>query len=304
MKYYIFYFAVIIFFLFNCSEYRWEKVTTDAENRVNILGVISMDSTINSFVKVHRTIQPSDNDKIILRYDTTAYDTGAYDYYYETVRKLNYEYRDSEVIISSSDGDYQFFPVIYKYKREFKNDNNAYRVMEEVMFEDTLGIFKPEAGRNYFLKITTPNGKVVTAETTVPEVPKIDKTLLPDTLYTYDDLNIHFLDNLPYKKITLSTKNTNHRGEEKVMSENQQYYTFERLYLYIRSDTDTLNIKTTAYDKHYFDYFMKDRDDEVISFMLGESDHGLNVGIEGGIGVFGSIATYETQIIYNYRNEE
>ena len=179
--------TVLILFI-GCTKYTWKTVTSDSEDKVNILAVASLDSTMKSFVKVHHTLSPDKDENFFLRYDTVAYDSGHYDYFYEKVNKLNYENGISSVIISNSDGDFVFFPVLLKYNRIFNTKEVGYRIFEEIVYLDTLNVFKPKPKQTQFLKVITPDGKVVTGETITPEFIKTES--LPDTLFSGNDLTI------------------------------------------------------------------------------------------------------------------
>ena len=52
--------SFLSFTLFGClsmaPELEWEDVTSDHESTLNIFGLISADSILTSFVRVHRTL--------------------------------------------------------------------------------------------------------------------------------------------------------------------------------------------------------------------------------------------------------
>lgn len=297
--------TILTIFLCGCmNQYKWEDVTSDAKDKVNVLAIVSLDSTMKSFVKVHRTIQPSENDRITIRFDTTYYDTGYYDLYFENVRKLNYEYRDSKVIISNEDGEFQFFPRLYKYDREYKGPKKGFRVMEEVLFEDSLNLFQPKPGQTQHLSITTPEGITVIGELITPEYPEIEIIGEPDTLFGGDNLELKFPIENQYKKVTVYNERNYWRVAGEILTKNQNAHTFYNLWFNFSpvDTTQKITIECKAYDENYYDYFIKNRDNEVISVMLGESDHGLNAGIEGGIGVFGSYAKSIKNLNYSTRS--
>lgn len=290
--------CVVILFLFGCSSYKWEEVTSDVEESVNVLAIISLEDTLNSFVRVHHTLQPGEDNKIIVGYDTVYYGDGQYDYYVQTVKKLNYEYDSAEVMISSVDGDYQFYPISYKIDEEYKSSTATYQVIEEIQFEDTTGAFVPQAGLTYYLKITTPDDKVITGETQMPDYPIIDTSVLPDTLFNHGELTVTVEGSNKYKKFITFPEDC--FAHEVLLTENENSYTWGNYYNYQVTNGNTLPfiVKVITYDKNYSDYFFIEYDGEVISQMLGESDDGLTSGIENGMGVFGSLISSQVQIFF------
>lgn len=60
---------------------------------------------------------------------------------------------------------------------------------------------------------------------------------------------------------------------------------------YEESETENMTIELRSMDDNYYEYFIKHSgDDEFVSLLLGGGDSGLAFGVNGGYGVFGSIA--------------
>ena len=55
---------------------------------------------------------------------------------------------------------------------------------------------------------------------------------------------------------------------------------------------DWLLIQIMSMDKNYYDYFIKNEDQntDFSNLFIGQGGYGRNYGVEGGVGVFGSIA--------------
>jgi len=54
-------------------------------------------------------------------------------------------------------------------------------------------------------------------------------------------------------------------------------------------DEDLLSLNLMSMDNNYFDYFIKFGEVEFSSSTIGEGGSGRSFGIDGGIGVFGSV---------------
>ena len=81
-------------------ELEWEDVTSNHEPVLNVLGLISADSIVTSFVRVHRSLRMDEAEDTLVR-DTIG---GNIFIYYSS----RYVVRDANVIASNGINDYMF----------------------------------------------------------------------------------------------------------------------------------------------------------------------------------------------------
>ena len=168
---------IITLLFFSCSiippELEWEDVESDHESVLNILGILSTDSLVSSFVKVHKSLNVQDNiDSLVL--DTTS----GIDFY----RISKFVVVDAEVIVRQGSDEYRF---------EYSEI--------EMETGDTVGLgayfyngddLNPIPGEVYFLSVSTPSGMYATGEVTIPPKPHLHKEELPDTFKVNDIIDI------------------------------------------------------------------------------------------------------------------
>jgi len=168
---------IITLIFFSCSivppELEWEDVQSDHESVLNILGILSTDSLVSSFVKVHKSLNVQDNiDSLVL--DTTD----GIDFY----RISKFVVVDAEVIVRRGSNEYHF-----EYS-EIEMDT-----------KDTVGLgayfyngddLNPSPGEIYTLSVITPSGMSATGEVIIPSMPRLHKEELPDTFRVNEIMNI------------------------------------------------------------------------------------------------------------------
>ncbi|HIB03957.1 MAG TPA: hypothetical protein EYO21_09085, partial [Candidatus Marinimicrobia bacterium] len=99
-------------------ELEWEDVQADYEPELNILGILSGDSLVTSFVRVHRTLRVDEAANTLMR-DTIF---GNVVVYYAS----RFVVRDAEVTVSNGTKDYVFLFMKSVENDERENLYEAY----------------------------------------------------------------------------------------------------------------------------------------------------------------------------------
>ena len=289
-------------------ELEWEDVISDHEPVLNVLGLISADSVVTSFVRVHRSLNMSESEDTLVR-DTIG---GNIFIYYAP----RYVVRDANVIVSNGNDDF-----VFEIPQFIVED-------DDTIFTDTYFYagddLDPQPGETWSLSVTTPGGLSLTGETTVPPLPQLNKEQLPDTFYIHQEIDISWL------PLSDNYQIINARNLLSYFYDEYEYYYYyydegqrpdykcgiiqsaiiapeEDSITYRRElcedgfqddadstdwDEDWLIIGLMSMDQNYYDHFIKygQEDPEFTSLFLGVGGSGRNYGIEGGLGVFGSIA--------------
>ena len=285
-------------------ELEWEDVTSNHEPVLNVLGLISADSIVTSFVRVHRSLRMDEAEDTLVR-DTIG---GNIFIYYSS----RYVVRDANVIASNGINDYMFeIPQFI-----IENDDTIFSDMYLYNGND----LNPQPGETWTLSVTTPGGLSVTGETTVPPLPQLYDEQLPDSFYLNQTMDIVWqplTDNYPvinvgnllsyfydeydyyYYDYYGGGKRNYKCGiwQSQIISPEEESWTYHREFCEeeyeedsTEWDEDWLIIGLMSMDQNYYDYFIKyGQDPEFTSLFLGEGSSGRNFGIEGGIGLFGSI---------------
>ena len=69
---------------------------------------------------------------------------------------------------------------------------------------------------------------------------------------------------------------------------------------YENGNPDSLSIQPTFMDNNYYKYFVNGEEDKFLNFLMGISGTTQNaIGVEGGLGVFGSYARDRVIIPFN-----
>ena len=285
-------------------ELEWEDVEADYEPELNIIGVLSGDTLVTSFVRVHRTLRVDEAADTLMR-DTIF---GNVVPYYAS----RFIIRDAEVTVSNGTKDYtlQLMKSVEDNRRE--NLYEAYVYNGEDL--------NPKPGEKWTLSVTTPGGLSATGETIVPPLPQLNKEQLPDSFNTNQTMDIFWaaqLDNYQLVNVnnyqsyffyddydTEEGKNYDSCGfwQELVVSPGDTVWTYRRdicedaVRIGETNDYETedfLLINLMSMDSNYHDYFLKygggGEDEEFSSLFLGQGGSGRSFGIKGGIGIFGSI---------------
>ena len=285
-------------------ELEWEDVEADYEPELNIIGVLSGDTLVTSFVRVHRTLRVDEAADTLMR-DTIFCNVVPY-------YASRFIIRDAEVTVSNGTKDY----TLQLMKSE--EDNRRENLYEAYVYngED----LNPKPGEKWTLSVTTPGGLSATGETIVPPLPQLNKEQLPDSFNTNQTMDIFWaaqLDNYQLVNInnyqsyffyddydTEEGKIYNSCGfwQELVVSPGDTVWTYRRdicedaVRIGETNDYETedfLLINLMSMDSNYHDYFLKygggGEDEEFSSLFLGQGGSGRSFGIKGGIGIFGYI---------------
>ena len=285
-------------------ELEWEEVEADYEPELNIIGILSGDTLVTSFVRVHRTLRVDEAADTLMR-DTIF---GNVVPYYAS----RFVIRDAQVTLSNSTKDYtlQLMKSVEDNRRE--NLYEAYVYNGEDL--------NPQPGEKCTLSVTTPGGLSATGETIVPPLPQLNKEQLPDSFNTNQTMDIFWVaqqDNYQLVNVnnyqsylfyddydTEEGKNYDSCGfwQELVVSPGDTVWTYRRdicedaVRIGETNDYETedfLLINLMSMDSHYHNYFLKygggGEDKEFSSLFLGQGGSGRSFGIQGGIGIFGSI---------------
>ena len=259
--------SFLSFTLFGClsmaPELEWEDVTSDHESTLNVFGLISADSILTSFVRVHRTLDMEAPPRFIIR--------------------------DAEVVVSNGMNEY-----IFEYTDGPWDEDEVFQEVYLYPGND----LNPQPGETWTLNVTAPGGLSVTGETIVPPLPQIFNEELPDTFHLNQTMEITWqpmADNYQIMNIG------NYGGgfscglwQENIIKPEEESWTYRRDICdesYDQEwDEDLLLLNLMSMDNNYFDYFIKFGEVEFSSSTIGEGGFGRSFGIDGGIGVFGSVA--------------
>ncbi len=128
--------VMIIITFVSCGKWDWEDVTSDEEPQLNVFALVSLDTAVQSFVEVRRTIGLSEPEDKLIGKDTVWYGDGKNDYYIETVWASNFEVRDANVTISDGAGDYIFHPVVNRNTQyDYYDEDSRFKC---IIYLDTL----------------------------------------------------------------------------------------------------------------------------------------------------------------------
>ena len=158
-------------------ELEWEDVEADYEPELNIIGILSGDTLVTSFVRVHRTLRVDEAADTLMR-DTIF---GNVVPYYAS----RFIIRDAQVTVSNGTKDYtlQLMKSVEDNRRE--NLYEAYVYNGEDL--------NPKPGEKWTLSVTTPGGLSATGETIVPPLPQLNKEQLPDSFNTNQTMDIFWV---------------------------------------------------------------------------------------------------------------
>ena len=282
-------------------ELEWEDVQADYEPELNILGILSGDSLVTSFVRVHRTLRVDEAANTLMR-DTIF---GNVVVYYAS----RFVVRDAEVTVSNGIKDYVFL-----FMKSVENDERENLYEAYVYNGEDLNL---QPGEKWTLSVTTPGGLSATGETTVPPLPKLNKEELPDSFKINQTMDITWAP-LPdnYQIVNVSNYQSYFFYEEDEFEEGKIYDSCgfwqelivnpgETVWTYRREicegfvgigeingneAEDFLLINLMSMDSNYHNYFIKyGEDQEFASLFLGQGGSGRSYGIKGGLGLFCAI---------------
>ena len=272
-------------------DMEWEDVTSDHDPVLNVFGLLSADSILTSFVRVHRTLDMEEAADSLIR-DTIG--GGVFIDY--TSRFI---VRDAEVIVSNGMNEY-----IFEYTDGPWDED---QVFQEVYLYPGNDL-NPQPGETWTLNVTAPEGLSVTGETIVPPLPQILNEELPDTFHLNQTMEITWQPMADNYQIMNVGNYLGYFGyddyygggfrcglwQENIIKPEEESWTYRRDICdesyYQEWDEDLLLLNLMSMDNNYFDYFIKFREVEFSSSTIGEGGSGRSFGIDGGIGVFGSVA--------------
>ena len=281
--------------LFGClslaPELEWEDVTSDHESTLNIFGLIFADSILTSFVRVHRTLDMEEAADSLTR-DTIGGNT----FISYTSRFI---IRDAEVIVSNGENEFLFEYTDYSFDL-----NGSLSEVYQYQGDDLY----PQPGETWTLNVTTPGGLSVTGETIIPPLPQISSEELPDSFHLDQTMEISWLPMADNYQIMNIGNYLGYFGyddyygggfscglwQENIIKPEEESWTYRRDICdesyYQEWDEDLLLLNLMSMDNNYFDYFIRYGEVEFSSSTIGAGGSGRSFGIDGGIGVFGSVA--------------
>jgi hypothetical protein len=287
--------SLLIFTLFGClslaPELEWEDVMSDHDPVLNVFGLLSADSILTSFVRVHRTLDMEETADSLTR-DTI----GGNIFISYTSRFI---IRDAEVIVSNGENEFLFEYTDYSFDL-----NGSLSEVYQYQGDDLY----PQPGETWTLNITTPGGLSVTGETIIPPLPQISSEELPDSFQLDQTMDITWQPMADNYQIMNIGNYLGYFGyddyygggfscglwQENIIKPEEESWTYRRDICdesYDQEwDEDLLLLNLMSMDNNYFDYFIKFGEVEFSSSTIGEGGFGRSFGVEGGIGVFGSVA--------------
>ena len=279
------------------QELEWEDVKSDHDPVLNIMGIISSDTLVESFVRVHRSLTMDEARDSLVR-DTI--DGVQYLYYMP-----RFVIRNANVAVSNQANSYtleyqSFDPEDFDFEKpELQVGSYIYRGDD----------MNPQPGEIWTLSITTPDGKSVTGETILPPKPEIADGVLPDTFNVNsvitmkfapldDNIQIINIGNLlsyfsPYYydnygsgySCGLTQEHTIWQGVDSLVYQREICNNSDADW-----DEDALIIHMLSMDQNYYEYFIRyGEDPEFSNLLIGSGGSGGGFGLDGGIGFFGSI---------------
>jgi|FLOH01.1.fsa_nt_gi hypothetical protein len=316
----------ILLFVSSCGNWGWQDIDSDNQEKLNIVGVISLDNSLRSFIIVHKTLATSGSDSRIISYDTTyfeawqwydkdlgivVYDTLWYNTpHIHAITESRYLVKDATVTVSDDTRDYAFVlapETAYSYDDYYYGDNIF---TDPAIYLNTDGNFVPAPESHYTLSITTPDGLALTASVQTPPLPQIIESDLSDTLSVKRLFEIKWKYDGDYSAmLTTGTK-------EALLWEDDicgmyQYGILEPGDTTWNSSVESwcyeidqnpnavsqMDIRLRFLDEHYYDYFLATNDGaaEISNFLVGNGAIGVSAGVEGGFGVFGALSGYWTK---------
>ena len=287
--------SLLSFTLIGClslaPDLEWEDVTSNHDPVLNVFGLLSADSILTSFVRVHRTLDMEEAADSLTR-DTI----GGNIFISYTSRFI---IRDAEVMVSNGENEFLFEYTDYSFDL-----NGSLSEVYQYQGDDLY----PQPGETWTLNITTPGGLSVTGETIIPPLPQISSEELPDSFQLDQTMDITWQPMADNYQIMNIGNYLGYFGyddyygggfscglwQENIIKPEEVSWTYRRDICdesyYQEWDEDLLLLNLMSMDNNYFDYFIRYGEVEFSSSTIGEGGSGRSFGIDGGIGVFGSVA--------------
>jgi len=287
--------SLLSFTLIGClslaPDLEWEDVTSNHDPVLNVFGLLSADSILTSFVRVHRTLDMEEAADSLTR-DTI----GGNIFISYTSRFI---IRDAEVIVSNGENEF-----LFKYTDYSFDLNGSLSEVYQYQGDDLY----PQPGETWTLNVTTPGGLSVTGETIIPPLPQISSEELPDSFQLDQTMEITWQPMADNYQIMNIGNYLGYFGyddyygggfscglwQENIIKPDEESWTYRRDICGESNDQewdeDLLLLNLMSMDNNYFDYFIRYGEVEFSSQTIGEGGSGRSFGIDGGIGVFGSVA--------------
>ena len=263
-------------FILGCGEWGGELIKSDYEPELNIFGLLNLNEYEESFIIVTRTAKLEEN---------VGYSWDYIDYYNNNMTSLEIE--DAEVFIYD-----EFQDTIQFY---FSNSRYIANGFEP----------KPETKYNIVVNARSEN-LFATGSTTTPSIIQFQSDSLADTLIVNENFQLNWDSTLSPLEISISEFNIH--WESNFCIERELYYytngeTTDEFdidlcdfYVYYESypveNYMGVSFNLRAFDQNYYDYFILNDDSEFINFIIGQPGAtAKSFGINGGLGVFGSISS-------------
>ena len=177
---------------------QWEDIESDYDHVLNVLGIISLDEEVPSFVGLYRTTDLGELSQVFVGVDTVWWDD---DYYYiDSLYEPAALIKDAIVQISDGQNVFEFSFVeteIFYDTVNFTIGGIDYQFIDTLdipinYYKDTLGIFEPQSGVNYSLTIQASGYDPVTGSLKTPIYPELNDGLIPDTIVSRSTFEIHW----------------------------------------------------------------------------------------------------------------
>ena len=287
-------FVAFIIIFNGCAEGEWELLEVDYEPVLNVFGLISLDPEVDSFVRVYRTTNLSEESEIFVGVDTFIFGGGSV--YLDSIYEPAGLIKNAQVSIKANGTSipFIFVPKQYSWERE-KN-----------IYLDTLGTFTPQPGTTYLLDVTVPGYDSVKGELLTPGIPVLIDSLIQDTISIKRSYNIVW-EQLNGGKGYLSGRLRGWKRAfecdpefDRVVDLQKGTYTVPVRICGGRQgepgEPELFTIRLMTMDENYYEYFIKGEEGKYSNFLLGSgTTAGQSVGIEGALGVFGAVASSKVQ---------
>ena len=175
------------------------------------------------------------------------------------------------------------------------------------IYKDTTEQFVPLPNMEYKLSINAQGYDLVTGSLITPDYPVINKSLVQDTLsflneYEVSWQNSHVEYGLLIEQILIEQDFNYFTTLEKwcwgykysVVELSQNIHTVYPMFCDEHSQnipSQSALIKLMAMDKNYYNYFIRGSSEDYTNITVPNTTKGRSIGLQGGFGVFGSIAS-------------
>lgn len=275
----------------SCGGWDWEPVSGEPDPQLNVFGLISTDTSIQSFVVVHQTLGLSGSDRIQVRFDTLWYDS-TYQLYphYES----RYQVKNATVIISDGTTDWRFVP---RYNQGAQDPwSDWYYNETDITYLDSTGTFLPRSDTDYSLMITTPDGLSLTGQTRTPGVSTFKEETVADTIVLHRSFTLRWHPDAS-NAVELTTDGDNWicgSDNMAIIQPGDSIWTSSYPSDCFQDDwgpeSMLMDITLKTLDENFYGYFYQHSADEFFSFFMGQGGEGPRYGVTGGYGVFGSFS--------------